>query len=91
MQVVRTGSGAQIAEAATTLKNTRRALYRILAEDTPPGQGDTPGRRGPRLIAPPSPLPRRVPWRRANDNVRATPPPRRLTSPYAGEYIGAML
>jgi len=42
MQVVRTGSTAQTAEAATVLKNTRRALYRILAEDAPTDQGDTP-------------------------------------------------
>lgn len=42
MQVVHTGNSAQIAEAAQTLKNTRRALYRILAEDTPPGDTDTP-------------------------------------------------
>jgi len=41
MQVVRTGNTAQIAEAATLLKNTRRALYRILAEDAPTDPGDT--------------------------------------------------
>lgn len=42
MQVVRTGNAAQIAEAATQLKNTRRALYRILAEDAPTNANDTP-------------------------------------------------
>jgi len=41
MQVVRTGKPAQIAEAATLLKNTRRALYRVLAEDAPANPGDT--------------------------------------------------
>jgi DNA-binding PadR family transcriptional regulator len=43
MQVVRTGSAAQVAEAATLLKNTRRALYRVLAGDPP---GDTPDGAG---------------------------------------------
>jgi len=42
MQVVRTGNAAQITEAATQLKNTRRALYRILAEDAPTNANDTP-------------------------------------------------
>jgi DNA-binding PadR family transcriptional regulator len=46
MQVVRTGSAAQIAEAATLLKNTRRALYRVLAEDAPAAPGDTPDGAG---------------------------------------------
>ncbi len=41
IQVVRTGKPAQIAEAATLLKNTRRALYRVLAEDAPANPGDT--------------------------------------------------
>ena len=46
MQVVRTGSAAQIAEAEKQLKNTRRALYRILAEDAPTEGGDTPDGAG---------------------------------------------
>jgi len=46
MQVIRTGNTAQIAEAATVLKNTRRALYRVLAEDAPTAPGDTPDGAG---------------------------------------------
>jgi DNA-binding PadR family transcriptional regulator len=46
MQVVRTGNAAQITQAATQLKNTRRALYRILAEDAPTDPGDTPDGAG---------------------------------------------
>ncbi len=46
MQVVRTGNAAQITEAATQLKNTRRALYRILAEDAPTNANDTPNGAG---------------------------------------------
>lgn len=46
MQVVRTGKATQIAEAATLLKNTRRALYRVLAEDAPADKRDTPDGMG---------------------------------------------
>jgi DNA-binding PadR family transcriptional regulator len=40
MQVAFAGSEAQVEEAKKVLADTRRALYRILAEDDP---GDTPG------------------------------------------------
>jgi hypothetical protein len=41
MQVLRAGSEAQVAEAGRVLTETRRSLYRILAEDAPePEPGD---------------------------------------------------
>jgi hypothetical protein len=41
MQVVHTGNRAQLAEARKLLANTRRGLYRILAEDEQ-AEGDAP-------------------------------------------------
>jgi DNA-binding PadR family transcriptional regulator len=39
MQVLHAGSEAQIAEAGKVLADTRRALYRILADGEPPAEG----------------------------------------------------
>jgi DNA-binding PadR family transcriptional regulator len=41
-EVVRTGDDAQIEAARTVLEDARKALYRILAGDTPSGDGPTP-------------------------------------------------
>ena len=46
MQVVHTGTEAQVTEARQILKNARRALYRILAEDEPGEAKGTPGGAG---------------------------------------------
>lgn len=45
MQVVHTGTPAQLAEARQILINTRRSLYRVLAEDEP-AEGSEPGAVG---------------------------------------------
>jgi hypothetical protein len=37
-QVAHAGSDAQMQQARTLLGETRRSLYRILAEDDPPGE-----------------------------------------------------
>lgn len=41
-QVVLTGDEAQMAAAREILDNARKAIYRLLADDTPASQGDTP-------------------------------------------------
>ena len=46
MQVMHTGTEAQVAEARQILNNARRALYRVLAEDEPGDTSGTPGGAG---------------------------------------------
>jgi hypothetical protein len=43
LQVAQAGSAAQIAEARKILAQTRKALYRLLAEDDDAGDGDGNG------------------------------------------------
>jgi DNA-binding PadR family transcriptional regulator len=43
MQVAQTGTESQIARAREILTETRKSIYRLLAEDEPSGEAETPG------------------------------------------------
>ena len=58
-QIIHHGSDAQRAEAAKVLADTRRALYRILAEDEPAGILNLAGRASESIRRPSAILIRR--------------------------------